>query len=59
MDELEFRRRVYTNPADNEKDLLEAAAQNPDNDAFWQDIKQLDEKLKTAASVPVPEDLAN
>jgi hypothetical protein len=59
VDELEFRRRVYTNPADNEKDLLEAAAQNPDNDAFWQDIKQLDEKLKTAASVPVPDDLAN
>ena len=59
MDELEFRRRVYTNPADKDKELLEAAAQNPDNEAFWQDIKQLDEKLKTAAKVAVPDDLAN
>lgn len=59
MDELEFRRRVYTNPADNDKALLEAAAQNPDNDAFWQEIKQLDDKLKVAAKVPVPDDLAN
>lgn len=59
MDELEFRRRVYTNPADNDKALLEAAAQNPDNDAFWHEIKQLDDKLKIAAKVPVPDDLAN
>lgn len=59
MDELEFRRRVYTNPADNDKDLLQAAAQNPDNETFWQDIKLLDEKIKAAVNVPVPDDLGN
>ncbi|GGF71905.1 DUF3379 family protein [Alteromonas lipolytica] len=59
MDELEFRRRIYTNPADSDQDLVDAAAQNPDNEAFWQEMKQLDDKLKMAADIPVPDDLAN
>lgn len=59
MDELEFRRRVYANPADTDDALREAAKSNSDYEAFLQDTKKLDEKIKAAAQVPVPDDLAN
>ncbi len=59
MDELEFRRRIYANPADDDDELCMAAQSNADNEAFWKDIKALDEKLKDAANVSVPDDLAN
>lgn len=59
MDELEFRRRIYANPADSDEALLTAAKSNDDYQSFWQDIKGLDEQIKTAAHVSVPEDLAN
>ncbi|MDC8831586.1 DUF3379 family protein [Alteromonas gilva] len=59
MDELEFRRRIYANPADDDNALCQAAQSNTDNEAFWKDTKALDEKLKTAANVPVPDDLAS
>ncbi|NVK55929.1 MAG: DUF3379 family protein [Alteromonadaceae bacterium] len=59
MDELEFRRRIYANPADDDDALYTAAQSDADNEAFWKDIKSLDDKLRNAANVPVPDDLAN
>ena len=59
MDELEFRRRIYANPADTDEALVQAANDDQGYDDFWQDVKRLDDKLTRAADIPVPDDLAD
>lgn len=59
MDELEFRRRVYANPDTTDKEVIDAARQDPAKQAFWNEQKKLDQQLLSALKVPVPEDLAN
>ncbi|WP_026375478.1 DUF3379 family protein [Aestuariibacter salexigens] len=59
MDDLNFRRTIYADPDCRDKAVKKAAQDDPAKQAFWQDIKQLDNKLAQAARVPVPEDLAD
>jgi hypothetical protein len=59
MDELEFRRRIYANPNSTEQDVNIAAAQDESKEAFWQEIKDLDDRVKDAFKIPVPDDLAS
>ncbi|RDV25198.1 DUF3379 domain-containing protein [Alteromonas aestuariivivens] len=59
MDELEFRRRVYANPDNNEQDVIDAATQDPEKQAFRNELKAFNNRLSVASKVPVPEDLAH
>ncbi len=60
MDELEFRRTIYAQPDTNDADVIEAAAQDATKQQFWQDVKQLDHKIKRSVNeVDVPSDLAH
>ena len=54
MDELEFRRRIYANPADTDEALVQAANDDQGYDDFWQDVKRLDDKLTRAVDIHPP-----
>lgn len=58
MDELTFRRRVYEDPDTTDPDILKAAAEDPAKRLFLSETRQMNQRLKTAAKVDVPEDLA-
>jgi len=59
MDELEFRRRLYAEPNENDP-LIEAfAKEDADRNKFLNDIKQLDRDISNALNIPVPENLAD
>ena len=59
MDELEFRRRLYAEPNENDP-LIEAfAKEDADRNKFLNDIKQLDKDITDALNIPVPENLAD
>ncbi|PAJ71774.1 hypothetical protein CJF42_24930 [Pseudoalteromonas sp. NBT06-2] len=59
MDELEFRRRLYAEPNENDP-LIEAfAKKDADRHKFLNDIKQLDKDIVDALNIPVPENLAD
>lgn len=59
MDDLTFRRRVYEDPDTVDQDILDAAARDPEKRKFLQQTRQLNEQLKGAAKVPVPDELAH
>jgi len=59
MDELEFRRRVYANPDDNSDDVVNAANEDAQKQHFLSDTRALNEQIKSAVKVPVPDDLAD
>ncbi|ERB64284.1 DUF3379 domain-containing protein [Vibrio coralliilyticus OCN008] len=59
MDELEFRRRVMSDPKDRDSDILEAMKSNDANGKFADDILDLDAQIAKAMNVDVPEDLAD
>lgn len=59
MDELEFRRVMYSDPNCTDPDLLEAIASDPKKQDFYKELKQLDVKIKQATQVKVPSDLAH
>lgn len=59
MDELEFRRRIYADPAATDEDLIEAANTDDSKRKFWSEQKQFDNQLKHVVKVDVPEDLAH
>ncbi|MFC3093237.1 DUF3379 domain-containing protein [Alteromonas sediminis] len=59
MDELEFRRRVYANPDDTSHDIGSAAKSDPNKQQFLSETRALNEQLKTAANIPVPDNLAD
>ncbi|GAA3527980.1 DUF3379 family protein [Zobellella aerophila] len=54
MDELEFRRRVYTDPNDKHPDFLSASTDHAANRQFLNEMKDFNHKLEQAMNVPVP-----
>ncbi|GAA4872473.1 DUF3379 domain-containing protein [Ferrimonas pelagia] len=59
MDELEFRRRLYAEPNSQDPQVQAAAKETAGREAFWQELKGLDQKIQQAARIPVPDDLAD
>ncbi|WP_218354591.1 DUF3379 family protein [Alteromonas lipotrueiana] len=59
MDELEFRRRIYADPDTLDPEVIKAAEADPDKQAFRDHIRQMNNELKQAAKIPVPEGLAH
>jgi len=57
MDDLQFRRMIYADPNSRDKAVLDAQQDDPSKKEFAQELIQLDEKIKQAMNVPVPEDL--
>lgn len=58
MDDLEFRRSVFAEPFSDDERMQAAAANDPLKQAFLNDVRQFDDKLKHALHVDVPEHLA-
>lgn len=59
MDDLQFRRAIYADPNNKDAETILAQQQDPSKKQFVQDICQLDERIKQALQVPVPDDLCN
>lgn len=59
MDDLEFRRRILSDPKQKDEEILQALAENDANSKFVDDVLDLDLKIKQAMNVDVPEDLAD
>ena len=59
MDDLQFRRMIYADPNSRDEDVLDALQDDPSKKEFAQELIQLDEKIKQAMNVPVPEDLCD
>lgn len=59
MDELEFRRSIYSEPSTNDEDVRKAADQDESKQKLWEDIKGLDAAIQEVMNVPVPENLAH
>ncbi|TYK64299.1 DUF3379 family protein [Colwellia echini] len=59
MDDLQFRRAIYSDPNNQDADIIAAQQQDPSKKKFAKDICQLDDKIKQALQVPVPDDLYN
>jgi len=59
MDDLQFRRAIYADPNNQDEETIAAQQQDPSKKQFAQEICQLDEKIKQALQVPVPDDLYN
>lgn len=57
MDDLQYRRRIYADPKCQDEDMLAAQQADPAKKEFAQELNQLDEKLKQAMKVPVPDGL--
>lgn len=59
MDDLEFRRRVMSDPKQKNSEIAEALAANDANKKFLDDILALDAKITDAMNVEVPDGLAD
>ncbi|MFG0604760.1 DUF3379 domain-containing protein [Vibrio mimicus] len=59
MDELEFRRKVMSDPKQRDSELLAMIASSEANTKFADDVLQLDKHLAQAFKVDVPDDLAD
>lgn len=58
MDEKEFRKRVYANPAAPEQELLDAARQNPDYQKILEQTQAMDQDLGALVKgIAVPDGL--
>jgi hypothetical protein len=58
MDDLTFRKTIYANPYTTDPAVIEAAAKDSKKQAFWNEIKLMENQLKAAMDIPVPENLA-
>lgn len=59
MDDLEFRRRAFANPQDQDPAFLAALASSPERARLVLQLQTLDQRVRnTALSVPVPAHLA-
>lgn len=58
MDDLTFRRTVYADPFTKDPEVIKAAKQDPEKQAFWDDIRAMENDLQAAMNVSVPENLA-
>ncbi len=59
MDDLQFRRAIYADPNNQDADTIAAQQTDASKKQFAQEICQLDERIKQALQVPVPDDLCN
>lgn len=60
MDDLEFRRAIYADPASQDADLLAAAKSDTAKQHFWQDMKLFDAQIHDTLNMPaVPDGLAD
>jgi hypothetical protein len=59
MDDLQFRRAIYADPNNQGADVVAAQQQDPKKKQFAKDVCQLDERIKRALQIPVPDDLYN
>lgn len=59
MDDLQFRRAIYADPNNQDAETVAAQQSDPSKKQFVQDICQLDERIKRALQVPVPEGLSD
>lgn len=59
MDELEFRRRLLSNPATIDDEVIRQLAADPDKQRLQHELLLLDQHLKASLAVPVPTDLAD
>ncbi|NLS13265.1 DUF3379 domain-containing protein [Vibrio sp. SM6] len=59
MDDLEFRRRVLSDPRQRDDDIKRALGGNDANGKFFDDVLDLDAQIKQAMTIDVPDDLAD
>ena len=59
MDDLQFRRAIYAEPNNKDADVLAAQQEDASKKQFAKDIALLDERIKQAMQVPVPDDLCD
>lgn len=59
MDDLQFRRAIYADPKNQDPEIIDAKAQDPSKKSFADEMSLLDEKIKMAMQIPVPEDLSD
>ncbi|MCW8333043.1 DUF3379 domain-containing protein [Vibrio paucivorans] len=59
MDELEFRRRIMSDPKQRDAEIADALNNNEANSKFLDDVLELDAQLAKAMNVDVPDDLAD
>lgn len=59
MDDLEFRRRILSDPKHKDEEIRQALADNSSNQKFVEDVLDLDDKIRQAMNIEVPEDLAD
>ena len=59
MDDLEFRRSLLADPKLHDPNVIDAMAKDPTKQAFWQELKQLNNKMEQADKIDVPEGLAH
>ncbi|MBT1449907.1 DUF3379 family protein [Glaciecola sp. XM2] len=59
MDDITFRRIIYTDPFTTDKEVVEAAKNDPKKQAFWEEIRAMESAMQEAMDIPVPEDLAD
>lgn len=57
MDDLSFRRTVLADPNCQQPEVIAAAKQDPNKQAFWDELKRLDAKIANSLQVPVPDKL--
>jgi hypothetical protein len=58
MDDLQFRRAILAEPSNQDAELLSAIQSDPAKQQFANELSQLDEKIKQAFEIPVPEGLS-
>ncbi|MDX1302315.1 DUF3379 domain-containing protein [Photobacterium sp.] len=59
MDDLEFRRRILSDPNDNSPDMATARNSSVNNRKLADELKQLDVQIDNILKVDVPDDLAD
>ncbi|MFC4698831.1 DUF3379 family protein [Glaciecola siphonariae] len=59
MDDITFRRTIYSDPFTQDPEVIEAAKADPKKHAFWEEIRSMESALQEAMDIPVPEDLAD
>ncbi|MDP5254762.1 MULTISPECIES: DUF3379 family protein [unclassified Vibrio] len=59
MDDLDFRRRLFSDPKLRDEDVLKAISGSDSNAKFAEDMLSFDAELKQAMTVDVPDDLAD
>ncbi|MDO6505583.1 DUF3379 family protein [Colwellia sp. 4_MG-2023] len=59
MDDLQFRRSIYADPSSLDEDIIAAQNDDPAKKQLAQELCMLDERIKQAMSIPVPDDLCD